>query len=445
MRGLGLIATILFLLAACAPAKSSYQPSKTATFADSSQRLKMTVEVPKVVTNVEATHLEVVCGEAKCPPQVGLLAFYGEPDQKGLREIEVCTSFLVSADSIMSNGHCDQFGKMPGFFIGQTVNGQKNVRAIAGVLYKRYTPTNKGKQTRKPDVAIYKLESPITSMQPLRLATGAQIDFKTLTAYSIFVGDQPNQFKILSRTCTLHRHEAYFPFALSEAPNIIQSFGCQMIQGNSGSPMFAPGSDEVQAVHIGSNPIDDNAKEVKKKENRELLPFEKHLDSVAVNVRCLDYPGAKPITCTPADFASTGQRWIATKNFEMDKLLQREFPGADNYPVQFKVFRQQFNPTSPIPEFELIYLPKCRVKDVAVKTIPVVFERLRLMPDEWAVMKVDAQPVQTVDTPVSLLSGTVYRLHANWPVAPENLFDPEHDLRKQVAGAFNIDLPVCPR
>jgi hypothetical protein len=209
--------------------------------------------------------------------------------------------------------------------------------------------------------------------------------------------------------------------------------------------MFAPGSDEVQAVHSAGNPIEANAETVREKENRELLPFEKHMDSVAANVRCLDYPGAKPIACTPADFASTSRRWTATKNFEMDKLLQREFPGAGNYPVQFQVFRQQFNLTSPILEFEMIYLPKCRVKDVPVKTIPVIFERLRLVPDEWAVMKVEAQPVRTVDTRVSLLSGTVYRLHADWPAAPKNLFDPEHDLRKQVAGAFNIDLPVCPR
>jgi hypothetical protein len=341
----------------------------------------------------------------------------------------------------MSNGHCDRFDQMPGFFVGQTMNGQKNVRAIVGVPYKRYTVAKGGRQMRKPDVAIYKLEKAVTSMPPLRLASGPQSDFKTLTAYSIFVGDQPNQFKILSHQCKIHRHEAYFPFSLSEAPDMIESFDCQMIKGNSGSPMFAPGSNEVQAVHVGNTPIT----EKEAQEKRKLLPFELHFDSIATNVRCLDYPGAKPISCTAADFTATAQRWQVTQNFEIDKLLKREFPGAQNYPVKFRVIRQQFKISSPILEFELVYLPKCRIKDASLTSMPVVFERVRLVPDEWAVMKVEAQPASAVDMGLIPLSGNIYRLVPNWPAPPSDLLDPDSDIRKRAAGAFNIDLPVCPR
>jgi V8-like Glu-specific endopeptidase len=437
MRGLCLIASVLpLLLAACAPAKSRHHQDL-----GQEKTPSLIVEVPKVITAAEPPQLEVICGESKCPPQVGLLVFYGEPNKEGFREIDICTSFLISADSIMSNGHCDRFGQMPGFFVGQTVNGQKNVRAIVGVTYKRYTVTKDGRQMRKPDVAIYKLEKPIASMPALRLASGPQPDFKTLTAYSIFVGDQPNQFKILSRQCKIHRHEAYFPFSLSEAPDMIESFDCEMIKGNSGSPMFAPGSDEVQAVHAGNTPI--AGKEAQEK--RKLLSFELHTDSIATNVRCLDYPGAKPISCTPADFTAAADRWKATQNFEIDKLLKREFPNSQSYPVKFRVIRQQIQITSPILEFELIYLPKCRIKDVSSTSMPVVFERVRLVPDEWAVMKVEAEPVNAVTMGLRQLSGNVYRLTTDWPAAPADLLDPENDIRKRAPGAFNIDLPVCPR
>lgn len=430
----------------CAPAKSNRQASNTATFVEKAQPKSLDIEVPKEAITVAPSDLDVVCGEQKCPQQVGLLVFIaGMKNKDGTSLIERCTAFLIAPDMIMSNGHCDFTKDMSGLFIGQKVNGKPVSSAISSLIYKKHSLDAKGELMKSPDVAIFKLQTPITSMPALKLASGPQINFEKLTAYAIFAGDKLNQFKILARECTIHRHETLFPFALSEAPDIIHSFDCKMIQGTSGSPMFAPGLDEVQAVHSANSKIELSAANARKNENRDLMPHEKHEDSVATNVRCLDYPGAKPITCIAAGFDENNNRWQATQRFEMEKLNQREFPGSERYPVQFTAVRQQFKLTSPILEFEMIYIPKCRVQDVVLTSVPFVFERLRLVPDQWASLKVDAQPVNAIDMKARQLSGSTYVIEPQWPAAPGNLLDPEHDHRKLNPKAFRVDLPVCPR
>lgn len=446
MRALvGLTLIWIFYSAGCAPAKSQRNASTSATFIDQGQGKALDVETPKVPITVPPADLDVVCGEAKCPQQVGVLVFSsGAKNPDGSMPMTVCTAFLIASDMIMSNGHCDHTKDMSGVFVAQKSNGNKNASAISGLVYKRYSQAADGSEVRKADVAIFKLQTPITTMPALRLASGPQADFKKLTAFAIFIGDKANQFKVLARECLVHRHESIFPFALSEAPDILVSFGCKMIQGNSGAPMFAPGSDEVQSVHSATTDLVFSA-ELARKENRELLPHQKHHDSVSTNVRCLDYPGAKPISCTAGDLKEINKRWGAYQQFEASKLDQREFPGIEKLPVRFKVIRQLIKITSPILEFDLINLPKCRIQDAPLSSAPVVFEKVRLVPDEWAVLNVDAQPVNVVEMKLKSLGGISYVLTPEWPAAPENLLDPARDYRKLNPGPFRIDLPVCPR
>lgn len=447
MRALIFLSLIAVFLG-CAPSKSNRQASQTATFIDKSpsQPKALNIEMPKVTVTVPPVDLDIVCGEKKCPSQVGLLVFTaGEQNKSGTSTISVCTAFLIASDMIMSNGHCDHTSDMAGIFVGQKINGKPVSSSVAGVVYKKYTPAANSSSTKNPDVAIFKLSSPITSMKPLVLASGPQINFTTLTAYAIFTGDQMNQFKVLARECSVRRHETHFPYALKETPDLIHSFDCKMVKGNSGSPMFAPNSEDVQAVHFANSDLEETAAFIRKDQNRDLMAHEKHLDSLATNVRCLDYPGAKPVSCVRASLDENNKRWQATQRFEMDKLLQREFPGAERYPVKFEVVRQQFKIASPILEFELIYVPKCRVQANLPNGIPFVFEKLRLVPDEWANMKAESQSVTTVDMNSRPLSGTAVVIEPKWPPAPENLLDPANDHRKLNQNPFRIDLPLCPR
>jgi hypothetical protein len=240
----------------------------------------------------------------------------------------------------------------------------------------------------------------------------------------------------------VHRHEANFPFDIEEAPDVIQSFDCKLEKGTSGSPMFAPGSEEVQAVQMGMADIAKLAVKVATENKRPLRNYEKHQASIAANVRCLDLPGTTPISCTKVVDDEIVRRFAAYQMSEMDKLNKRTFADS-RAEVQFKPYRYQFK--NDIQQFEIVHLPHCRMKDAPLSSAPIGVEHVQLSFNEWAELKPEILRSQTVVAKAKPLHGSIYELRTSWPSPAGEYNQPDLDLRKKFGDVFRIDLPLCPR
>jgi|GEM_PF-5285506 len=443
----GVLLPLILIAAACAPQKSARPAENQTTFvaqAPDNQKPAFKPEVAQVSLDWQPTETEVKCAADKCPLQVGALIFASAPQGNSI-PIHRCTAFLVSSDTIMSNGHCDHFGKDKGFFVSQAINGKKEVREITGVLYKRYTPDRKGEKynSGRPDVALFSLSGPIRGIPPLQLASAAQITFTKLIVFAIMNSPSENKLTIEKQDCVVRRHESEFPFAILEAPDMIHSFDCRLPRGASGSPMFAPGSEEVQAVHAGGTDPEQRAKDVREKLKRELLPYEKHWSSVATNVRCLDLPGAKPITCTVTDEATIAKRFHDAQSLEIEKLRARRISPA-NSTVQSRASLYQLHPPEEL-RFEVVYTPECRRSPEPPVEVPFVFEQAKIQFDEWAVPRIQSLSQSTVNAGVKSSAGNVVELDLAWPAPAGNYTHPNLDLRKTWGTRFRVDLPHCTR
>lgn len=436
---LGLILTLTLILAGCSPARSARTGSRATTFAGGSPNEAPSgkAETSYVTTDWTPNEVEVDCAADRCPLQVGALIF-AEAPANGQILTRRCTAFLISADTIVSNGHCDGFAKEKGYFVTQRINGQKEVRAVSGVVFKRFTPHPKGAEIHsgRPDVALFSLDRPIQGLPGLRLASGPQLSFTRLTAFAI-MKSSGNRMSIEKHECYLKRHEAEFPFEINEAPDMIRAYGCRLLPGTSGSPMFADGSDEVQAVHAsGLDPIN-------RAKNRALLPYEKHWSSLSTNVRCLDLPGSRPLTCVLMDRANISRRFQEAQRAEFENLNSRKLNGVDPY-VQFRAYRYQLSPARDL-RFEIMHVPKCRLAPESLRSVPIVIEQVVVEMDEWGFPKTRSLSLETVNASVRSVSANIHEMEIAWPAPPMPHANPESDLRKQWGGRFGIDLPVCPR
>lgn len=442
---LGLILTLILILAGCSPSRDTRTGSRATTFAGGSpgESPSGKAETSFVAMDWTPNDIDVNCAANRCPLQVGALIFAGAL-VNGQIPTRRCTAFLISADTIVSNGHCDGFGREKGYFVSQKINGQKEVRAVSAVIFKRFTPHPNGAEfhSGRPDIALFSLERPIRGLPGLRLATGPQRIFSKLIAFAIMKSSS-NSMSIERHECVVRRHGAEFPFEIAESPDMIRAYGCRLLPGTSGSPMFAEGSDEVQAVQTsGLDPVN-RAKNVQQKEKRALLPYEKHWSSLSTNVRCLDLPGAQPLACTVTNHSKISQRFREAQQAEFETLNSRQLGTLDSQ-VQFRAYRYQLSPPRDL-RFEIIHVPKCRLTSEPLRSAPIVIEQVVVQMDEWGFPNTRSLSLNTVQASVRSVSAQIHEMEVVWPPSPMPHANPDSDLRKQWAGRFRIDLPECPR
>lgn len=286
-----------------------------------------------------AQKTEVLCAPGlSCPPQVGLLLFvFAETlGEKGQREFPLkrCTAFVTGASFITSNGHCDSTAHAQAFFItASNIPGGKRIRRVTGLASKLFTPHQRRKgdfDSGRPDVALFTLDSPI-DIEPLAMASTSDPAYTRLTGF-VVNGGVDLKYSVDRMDCDLRRHEASFPFELHENPDVLTVFNCQSRRGNSGAPMFAPGSAKVQAINQGFGDPQVLAQIVRQEHKRELFNYENRWTVKATNARCLAAPRG---TCVAADDDETNRRFA-----EMQRRAHYQRNGR---PLQFNEWAEVIN------------------------------------------------------------------------------------------------------
>jgi hypothetical protein len=439
------------LLTACAP---DHDEESTAPRASVSPGLKPApqmaatggvsksqVEVPDRVKAGDwlPQKVSLTCALADCPPQVGVILF-ASPTTDIHYDIWRCTAFLIDNDKIMTNGHCDFSEKAEGYFVTRTDMPEKTFRRITRRLFKDFTPNPKDPEvlSGRPDVAIFQLESPILKISPLQIARGTAHAYTSLTAIvaNAVPGKEALTMTIGELNCEMHRHERYFPYALSENPDVLTVFECEGEKGNSGSPMFAGKSMEVEAILEG-------AKDPHKSPAR--FSYDKHLSVEATNLRCLEYPSstARP-NCVVVRDVDKQKRFSSSVDSAIANLLKRQLPNAGAYDTGFTNFRFEMktDPLAAGAEFELLYYPSCR-RSNTIKNLIIPIEHVRLDFDQWAVPRLTSLKTTESSGKIKNQSATDVQVEMSWAPAAGILLSPEKDPRRQLGQSFSIALPPC--
>lgn len=409
-------------------------------------------EIPKTTVTLDWAPENVVltCALPECPQQVGVLIFVTKTDSSHL-SLKRCTAFLIDADKIMTSGHCDQAETTAGYFITRTDFPGSAIRKVNKLLFKKFTANSQDPEllSGRPDVAVFQLEKPITNIPPLKLASGRPKAFARLIAIvaNSVPGASAIKLTIGRLDCNAHRNERYFPFDVSEGPDVIRAFDCGGEKGNSGAPMFSENGPEVEAVFEGAEDRAAFASLVLEKSKRALFPFEAHTTVEATNVHCLGFPQAPEITCVTASDEEMQRRFTSQRRDSLAQLSQRDLANGGNYDTAFRTLAYQLksSPSSSCMRFEILHFPKCRIVDGPLKKLIMPIETLAIDWDEWA------KP-RTVVTQTSYSTGIIKsqtaasaEVRMDWAPPSGEFAESVHDPRVQLGKAFSIALPLCPR
>ncbi|MGZ3722449.1 MAG: hypothetical protein ACXVA9_05940, partial [Bdellovibrionales bacterium] len=298
----------------------------------------------------------------------------------------------------------------------------------------------------RPDIVIYQLESPITNIQPLHLATGAPRTYSTLTAIvaNAVPGKDSLTMTIGQLKCNMHRHERDFPFELSEAPDVLTAFDCEGEKGNSGSPLFAEKSLDVEAIMEGAKDLNEIAKKIRETEGRALLPFESRKSIEVSNLRCMNYPSAPAAKCLAVTDAEMQKRFSGMVKATIDSLSKRTLSNASAFETGFRNYNFELRTPAQTPggEFELMYFPSCRIS-ASLKSFVVPSEHLRIDFDEWAKPKITSLQVNQSAGVIKYQNSSGVSGDMNWTAPFGTFVQPENDLRTQVGKTFSFALPPC--
>lgn len=298
------------------------------------------------------------------------------------------------------------------------------------------------------DVAVFQLESeiPANKITPFTLAQGPGSDLEKLYAFVINEDSEPNHFKIEMRVCDLIRHESIFPFSWKENPDVGWAFNCQTEGGNSGSPMLTSvDSLVVEAIHVGSVSLEKQIELTRAAYGREPFVYERHAIRHFVNVRCVALPDHPTPDCVRASPEEIGKRFESYQQSKFDEMSVRKAPGYEQEQFRFTPYLYQQNSVAPDYEFEIFYVPNCRLSPQAPDQVPILIEQLKLILDEWA--RIEFQSVQVRTATAKVLPESrddIFVLETVWP-APLSQILPSagKDLREQWAKTFNVAIPFC--
>ena len=397
----------------------------------------------------DPTKVSLVCGLKSCPLQVGVLIF--PVRSGGLVDVYRCTAFLIDNDKIMSNGHCDNPGAREGYFITRTDIPQRAIRHVTQRLFKAFTPAldKNGKvdpedTSGRPDVLVFQLDVPIATIPPLHLAHGPAKTYQTLTGYvaNLIPGKSFTTMAIGQVTCAVHRNELQFPYNLSESPDMLTVYKCNAEKGNSGSPMFAEGSADVEAILQGSADVDGTAAAIRHDEKREPHDYEIQHNIIATNLRCLDYPSASGNHCVSVTDDESVTRFNALINSMRASLAARPAPGT--FPTEFKVLSMELKTqlVQPETEFEDFYYPTCSTHSLG-SSLAFPSELVKMEFDEWGEPSIKTLKEESSTGSVTHQFSNGVSVKMNWqpPFGPYDI--PSNDPRTQLGNSFSIALPGC--
>lgn len=226
-----------------------------------------------------------------CPENVGLI-FVNFEGRKSNPRISQCTAFLISEDTVVTNGHClpdrlkhrnaDCSDQIAVRFLPQ--NGKTSVFSCKQVLNSRQDQSLFGQ-----DYAIIKIEQ--TPFRPIPLRTSGlkdneQIKVAKVTPHS----DHRAGGRLEVESCKVVIGSALNLRANTSWSQSGVGMGCRTIQGNSGAPVLSQGGEVIGVLQ--SFATDEYLKELKKQfEHLNLeVPSVAPRHFLFTNLSCIDDP-----------------------------------------------------------------------------------------------------------------------------------------------------------
>jgi len=452
MTGYGyLLIGFVLLLSACKPFGQGFRSSIVANEAaiQLNPKIERGTEQTQIVTrDWSPENIELKCELPGCPKALGNV-FFAEPLANRHIKLHRCTAFMIAPDQVMTNGHCDYSDRATGYFVTRTDIKEKTWRKITQRRFIRYTqaPNDPDRliETLNPDVVTYQLEKEIPGITALTVARGAPVEYTQLFGL-VIDGELENGYAVKKIACTVRTHARDFPFALWEAPTLIQGYDCQSQRGNSGSPMFAKEGGEVEAILQGFGEPQEAGG----------LEYRKHWTALTTNLRCLDDAGPIAKPCTDVNQGEIDRRWRQYHQEVVQQIYRRPPEGASSMPITYspRVYELVSDAEKPGRDFQVYFYPSCRRTDAEPTEVRFPIEQVELRFNEWADAKVIVTPVAQVNAKVeeSWPEESTYRVTVPWPTSARQFKPLKDDEGKDIqplpaalGGDFAIALPICPR
>lgn len=213
---------------------------------------------PNYVVNLPSWSPDAVkirCPSGDCPEGVGTVIF-AQSTAHGNR-LQRCTATLISADRVLTNSHCGKSLRYDRAFFF-VLRGEQTVRyPLRSRIYDREEGAGI-EAGMGPDLAIFTLADMVTGVKPRAVGRHMPRETREFTGFKI---NEPGRalfqnFTLEKDKCTTIPKQALFGGGAEENNIGLALFGCTIVRGNSGTPLFANGNwDEVQVVVNSSYPF----------------------------------------------------------------------------------------------------------------------------------------------------------------------------------------------
>ncbi|MGZ3721794.1 MAG: trypsin-like serine protease, partial [Bdellovibrionales bacterium] len=313
--------------------------------------------------------VNVRCPSKDCPEGIGAVVF-AQATGGGFR-LQRCTATLITPEKILTNSHCGKSLRYDRAYFFVRKNGQTVRYALASRIFDREEGAGI-EAGMGPDLAIFTLSDTVTGIKPRNLGRKIPSDIKELTGFKI---NEPGRslfqnFTLEKDKCTTIPKQALFGGGSEERNIGLALFGCTIVRGNSGSPLFANGNwDDIQVVVNSSYPF----------QSQSGMPFLSKLESLfevrpvyfsenfamGNRVHCMEIEGfaAPEALCTRASIDTQIRRSFESSTVKIYQERLNEL-NADPSAIwgirvfDVKVRKTSFDP-NPKPGIVMIPYPIC--------------------------------------------------------------------------------------
>ena len=199
--------------------------------------------------------VELQCPSNDCPEGVGAVVF-AQKIREGYR-LQRCTATLIAHDKILTNSHCGKSIQSDFAYFFMVKNGRTHRFPLSTKIFER--EEGMGIEAgMAADIALFVVKNIPEHVHPRSIARMIPEDLSQLIAFKINERG-PAKFEkfILEKDiCRTIPRQAIFSGGNQEKNIGLALFGCVIVKGNSGTPLFTPENfDEIQVVINTSYPF----------------------------------------------------------------------------------------------------------------------------------------------------------------------------------------------